>query len=150
MNAILKRRWIFLSCIAALLFVVATLVIGAWFAARKESLAREAATRRELEELRNEVGSQRVMKVELKDLRKQAGATLAESDILAIANDFAKKQGINLSRFEEPHIRYLPRENGQWFVHYPGKAVDGMVIIGDHFSIVVADKTKECELVPGM
>jgi hypothetical protein len=91
-----------------------------------------------------------VLKSELEALRKHAGATLTESDVLTLANNFAQKSGIDLTRHEEPMARYHTRENGQWSVHYQGKAVNGLVAIGDHFMIGVADKTKECELVPGM
>ena len=72
---------------------------------------------------------------------------LKEADAISIANDAAKKEGVNLSKFRTPdaHFEYVDK-NCTWAVFYEGIEP----LIGNHFLVVVDDGSRETEFVQGL
>jgi hypothetical protein len=80
----------------------------------------------------------------------QTGPRLSHAAVIRIADAEARRQGYDLRAFERPKARYnLAEREDTWWVFYEGKAVDGMTTTGNHFSLMIDDKSGRSQLMPG-
>jgi hypothetical protein len=71
-------------------------------------------------------------------LIRQAGARLSIADAVRIAQHTAKKQGCDLSQYEQHEAEFAnSKGGGTWFVFFEGKRK----MPGNHFSVTINDKT---------
>src|SRR5688572_2227261 len=75
-----------------------------------------------------------------------APASLKEHEVIKLANAAAMKKGYKLEDYEKPKAKYeVSWEPASWIVSYQGK----LRAPGNHFFVIVDDKTKSTELWPG-
>jgi hypothetical protein len=71
---------------------------------------------------------------------KAGTPTLARDQVVQMADKFAKERGLDLDKYERPLVYYeLIKKDDKWSVHYDGKSL----ITGDHFMIIIHDKTRK-------
>lgn len=71
---------------------------------------------------------------------------LTKAQVIAIANDTARKSGIDLSEFQPPRADFeYVRKDLTWSVFYQGI----LLIPGNFFSVYVDDRTRETSLFRG-
>jgi hypothetical protein len=71
---------------------------------------------------------------------------MTKAVVVAIANDEARRQGYDLSKYEKPRVEYeLTSQDETWTVFYEGKEKAP----GNHFSVWVNDRTGKCRLMRG-
>jgi len=72
--------------------------------------------------------------------------TMTKADVVAIANAEASRQGYDLEEYETPRAEYEFTANDQtWSVFYEGKEK----VPGNHFLIIINDRTGNCQLMRG-
>jgi hypothetical protein len=71
---------------------------------------------------------------------------MAQAEVIRAAGQAGEAEGYRLAEYEEPevHFEFTDRDR-TWSVFYPGR-VRGL---GNHFLVVVDDKTAATRLVPG-
>ena len=78
---------------------------------------------------------------------KPDGARLTIGEVLRIAKQEAKRNDVDLKRYEEPVARYeVSREDGMWSVSFDQVGFSGP---GSVFLVMVDDKTGEARFIPG-
>ena len=72
--------------------------------------------------------------------------TLKEAGVIKLSNAAAQKKGYRLADYGPPkaHYEYVHKD-GSWSVFYEGKRR----LPGNHFIVVIQDKTQKVELMPG-
>jgi len=72
---------------------------------------------------------------------------LTQAQVIAIANDAARKSGIDLAEFHSPQADFENvRKDLTWFVFY-----QGILLYPDNFfSVIVDDRTRETSLHRGL
>lgn len=76
-----------------------------------------------------------------------ASARLTKREVIDLADAKAHSRGYDPAEYQRPEPQYDPADN-TWSLLYEQKS-DGMVDIGNHFSVAVDDKTKKTSIVPG-
>jgi hypothetical protein len=75
-------------------------------------------------------------------------AKLTYSEVRKLADEAARAKGIELSKYNEPVLRFnKSNDRSEWWVGYSRKEPGR---IGGTMSIVVNDDTKESRIVPGL
>lgn len=70
---------------------------------------------------------------------------LTSSEAIRIANDAARKKGIELGEFRPPHAYHKMDGSDLWWVSYKGR----LQAPGLFFTVTVHDKTRTAEVHPG-
>jgi hypothetical protein len=78
---------------------------------------------------------------------KPEGARLSNTDAIRIALETAEREGYDLKNYKvgESHCAFYP-EKKEWFISINGR----VAMPGNHFSVIVNDRTGEAELRGGM
>jgi hypothetical protein len=77
----------------------------------------------------------------------KSDARLAIGEVVRIAKQEAKRNDVDLKRYDEPMARYeVSREDGMWSVSFDKVGFSGP---GSVFLVMVDDKTGEARFIPG-
>jgi hypothetical protein len=73
---------------------------------------------------------------------------LTTREVIELADSVARANGIDLTKYQNPHAQYAAEEEA-WAVAYDQKAADGPPEPGRNFIVSVGDKTKRTSIGPG-
>lgn len=75
------------------------------------------------------------------------GARLSTPEAIRIAQQAAKRQGVDLRRYKKPEAHYeFTRKDRSWSVFFDGQ----VAMPGNHFSVSVDDRTGETRFFGGL
>ena len=74
---------------------------------------------------------------------------LTKSDVFSAAAKAAIADGYKLSAFEAPTACFNSNA-GDWYVSYMGRAIDGKLPFGHHFSVVISDADGKARIIRGL
>jgi len=85
------------------------------------------------------------------DMNAQLRSQLSPNEVLKLAEQYISKKGINPKEYENRSVSLKIRKGRlEWLIFFNPSERQGLIAVGDHFTVYVDDANKEIEFMGGL